>query len=556
MRNKLIGLICLGVLLNFAANVSAAVWWYGTVDDNWNNPNNYNLPGEIPPTGPDMDTGINWGISGRGGVPAMKLDTGETGYCASYWSYAELSGTYEAVVYIRGGDLISANGFTAGSIGTGHDSTVYLSSGSVSFPAQTRIGRVIFGGSGGTGKIHMTGGTWSTGSLQIPYETSGSPNGILNLYDGTMTASSLTMLSGGYIDIEQGTLKISGDVRDDIAPYITSHWIEAYGGAGELQVDYDGGYTTVTAVNPAIASEPYPSDDSAGAPVDVTLTWLPGIWANKHTVYFGTSESDVNEGSTPISVEKDANSHGPLALNRGQKYYWRIDEVNTTEPNTWQGNIWNFTVREFAIVDDMESYNDDFNLIIFTWMDGTVGNTSGSIIYLQEGSPVHGGNKSMKYIYKNDGSTGAPYFSEIRRNFGGQDWTEGGKFKGLVLFFKGDTGNDPEQMYVALSDGTTTGVILHPDENAAQLDDWQQWSIGFDEFAGVNREHIQTMYIGFGDRDSHPDPGGTGTVYFDDIRRYPPICLYELEFDFNDDCVVDFKDFASFAGGWVDEKWP
>ncbi|MBN2456524.1 MAG: hypothetical protein JXB29_08345, partial [Sedimentisphaerales bacterium] len=70
---------------------------------------------------------------------------------------------------------------------------------------------------------------------------------------------------------------------------------------------------------------------------------------------------------------------------------------------------------------------------------------------------------------------------------------------------------------------------------------------------------IETLYIGFGDRDSHPDPSGTGTVYFDDIRRYPAICLYKPDYDYNDDCVVDFKDLAIFSAAWIGtdrELWP
>jgi hypothetical protein len=38
---------------------------------------------------------------------------------------------------------------------------------------------------------------------------------------------------------------------------------------------------------------------------------------------------------------RDANSYGPISLELGTKYYWRIDEVNG--PNIVKGNVWTFT---------------------------------------------------------------------------------------------------------------------------------------------------------------------------------------------------------------------
>ena len=83
--------------------------------------------------------------------------------------------------------------------------------------------------------------------------------------------------------------------------------------------------------------------------------------------------------------------------------------------------------------------------------------------------------------------------------------------------------NSPEQMYVALSDGLTTGVVNHPNPNAATLTEWQQWVIDLQDFsdAGVDLTDVRKMYIGFGDRDN-PTYGGSGIVYFDDIRLYRP----------------------------------
>ena len=68
---------------------------------------------------------------------------------------------------------------------------------------------------------------------------------------------------------------------------------------------------------------------------------------------------------------------------------------------------------------------------------------------------------------------------------------------------------------------------------------------------------MSKVYIGFGDRYVHPVQGGTGYVYFDDLRLYGSKCFfpysdqYKIVGDLNGDCVTDFKDFALFASEWL-----
>jgi hypothetical protein len=79
--------------------------------------------------------------------------------------------------------------------------------------------------------------------------------------------------------------------------------------------------------------------------------------------------------------------------------------------------------------------------------------------------------------------------------------------------------NDPEQLYVALSDGVNTSVVEHNDAGAATLTSWQEWNIPLTAFTGVDFNSIEKVYIGLGDRDN-PVAGGWGTVYIDDIRGF------------------------------------
>jgi len=84
----------------------------------------------------------------------------------------------------------------------------------------------------------------------------------------------------------------------------------------------------------------------------------------------------------------------------------------------------------------------------------------------------------------------------------------------------GITSNDPERMYVALNG---SAVVYHDNPDAALIDEWTQWTIDLQEFAaqGVNLANVNTISIGFGDKSSL-QAGGSGLVFFDDIRLYRP----------------------------------
>jgi len=79
--------------------------------------------------------------------------------------------------------------------------------------------------------------------------------------------------------------------------------------------------------------------------------------------------------------------------------------------------------------------------------------------------------------------------------------------------------NHAEPMYVALN-GTT---VYHENPDATLINAWTQWTIPLWSFAdkGVDLANIDTIAIGFGIKENLR-AGGTGTVYFDDIRLYRP----------------------------------
>jgi len=179
-------------------------------------------------------------------------------------------------------------------------------------------------------------------------------------------------------------------------------------------------------------------------------------------------------------------------------------------------------------VDDFESYNDidppdpGSNRIFEAWLDGYGIPTNGALVgndlppYAEQ-TIVHSGIQSMPYFY--DNSVG---YSEATLTLTyPRDWTENG-VNTLTIWFRGDSANAAETLYVALNG---SAVVNHDNPNAAQIETWTQWNIDLQAFAdqGVNLANVNTIALGFGDR-NNPLAGGSGVVYFDDIRLYrlPP----------------------------------
>ena len=122
---------------------------------------------------------------------------------------------------------------------------------------------------------------------------------------------------------------------------------------------------------------------------------------------------------------------------------------------------------------------------------------------------VHGGAQSMIYRYDNNLKTSEATLTLVWP----RDWTAEGVTK-LSLWFRGGFLNAADRLFVALND---TSAIHHDDANATQLQGWNQWVIDLQAFAGVNLANVNTITIGIGTKGS-PAAGGTGTMYFDDIR--------------------------------------
>ncbi len=247
------------------------------------------------------------------------------------------------------------------------------------------------------------------------------------------------------------------------------------------------------------------------------------------TVYAATSSGvygSDDEGATWQAVNDGLGYLDSLCIDidtRGRLLY-----VGTNGGSVWRLSLPDASGYEyFAVVDDFESYTDDEQsggAIWQTWIDGfDIPDNGSQIGHLQppyvERTIVHSGAQSMPYFY--DNSAG---YSEATMTLKSQrDWTMY-DVKSLSLWFYGGPPNAPEPMYVAVANSRRTpAVVYHDDLTAAQMNTWTQWLIDLQMFAdrGVDLTNVDKLSIGFGDKYA-PQAGGSGLVFFDDIRLYRP----------------------------------
>jgi hypothetical protein len=349
----------------------------------------------------------------------------------------------------------------------------------------------------------------------------------------------------------------------------------------------------------------YPADGATGIPaLNLLLRWEAGTGAGGHDVYFGTSKSEVTNATTatagiyrgPTQALSDVN-YPVEDLEVRADYFWRIDEVNANTGTFVKGSVWTFRTGAFLIVDTFEWYPTD-TAIKAVWKDfwsGSLFGKNGAEVFVNTDPNFlrSGSEQSMRYYFRNYlsqggygyvGSEAAAAASDLEI---GTDWTVGG-VKALVMYFYGDPCNskdttgvhtdgiNQDQMWVALDDGSTEGVV----EYDGGMDDikedfWHEWNVSLQDFndAGVVMSSVANVYLGFGGQRIGQKKKGAGmtygigdTVYFDDIRLYPPRCMPSVtgldvlsslgditgadEETGAQDCNTDYYDLTMLARDW------
>ncbi len=259
---------------------------------------------------------------------------------------------------------------------------------------------------------------------------------------------------------------------------------------------------------PVHPREPRPASGATNVSIDAVLEWRSGREAAAHEVYLDTDEAAVADGTAPVAMVGQS-SYDPPALDLDSEYHWKIVEVNEAEAiRAWEGDLWSFSTEPFLVIDDFESYTDDIDAgeaIFDTWLDGWVNETGSTVGHLSapfaEQTIVRSGRQSMPLFY--EGDSRADFVID-----GAQDWTVGGAAT-LVLYFRGDVGNDGGQLYVTIN---RTKVLYDGASSSLAAPLWKQWNVDLAS-VGVNLQSITELSIGV-------DGSGSGVVYIDDIRLY------------------------------------
>ena len=442
---------------------------------------------------------------------------------------------------MNGGELNIYEKIEIGKNASGNG-TVYMYDGTMNFEGSSTDLEIA---TRGTGTFYIYGGVLNVqDNIKLAQGDSARTTGVarLYLYGGTINVGNLRNPDEIYgdplMDITEGVLVLPGDYTSTVNEYINRGWIVGYGGLGTVNVTYaeDPGQTTVTAkmLDPELAWDPSPRhlDTVERTPDGPALGWTPGLYAASHDVYFAADFNDVNDANNVPGIwssfkgNQVQSSFNPESLELGKTYYWRIDEVNELDPNSpWKGVVWEFTVADYMVVDDFESYNDipdgeqGSNLVYYTWTDGyenpsVNGATMGYVTGLSlETEKVHGGVQSVPLAYSNSTAT----YSEVTVNLEdlaiGKDWSID-DFKILSLWFFGGPFNSPtEQMYLTLNGAKVT---YDGDLSNLQQATWQEWKVDLAAFE-IELGNVTTLGIGF---ERTGPMGGFGTVLFDDIRLY------------------------------------
>ncbi len=442
-------------------------------------------------------TGYNRGtleFDGENDYLSVPLDVSETEYAAAMW-FRTTNANCGLLTVVQN-DLG----------GGGHDRHIYLSDGRLT-------ARVYDDETIGTG-LNVADGLW-----HHIVHTYGGPAGGQKLYvDGALQASG-TKAQSDFDWQERVNIGFSNNAAEDYFEGLLDD-VRIYDKAlSEEKI------AALIQGDTMLAGSPVPARHET---VDIrhirSLNWSKGSAAISHDVYFGT-DRDAVAGADTGSPEFQGNQTGTsLSLTElvefgGGDYYWRIDEVEA-DGTIIAGTIWKFTVPDYLIVDDFESYNDlnedeaGSNRIYLTWIDGFGTTTNGAVAgnldppFMSEG---HESAQAMPLSYDNASKTSEATMTLTSK----KDWTAQGVTK-LVIWFRGNSANAAERMFAALDNA----AVYHPDDAATQDTGWNEWVIDLQEFAdqGADLTNVGSITLGFGTRGAPVPTGGTGTVHFDDIR--------------------------------------
>jgi len=356
MLKKMTCLISLIVPLVMVSSASAMIFWDdGGVGHLWSTPANWSpdsIPTKFDPVSIDDPDKTHCEITDGIIAECETLRVGNGGFTTN--------------LDISGGSLTASGAYVGVDNPSGHG--ILNISGGLFSTGSLQLGW------GGTGTLNMTGGTIElTDNLVIPGQTG---SGSAYLHGGTINASDLRLTSAsGSLDITIGTLILDGDDTEVIQGYIDEGWLTAYNDRGTLNLDYDvtnAGKTTVTAFS---VLNPNPADGGSVSPGEVELSWtLPDPCVPGETVlvdvYFTDDLKLLEDFTDPAAIQIVSKQNVSSVLVQTQpktRYYWAVDTYVGSPADPVFGPI-------FSFVADNQAPSVQFEQdLITTWLtDGTV----------------------------------------------------------------------------------------------------------------------------------------------------------------------------------------
>lgn len=200
---------------------------------------------------------------------------------------------------------------------------------------------------------------------------------------GGFDSSEWTTLGGGTIQLAKSPTPASGalahtdevDFGSAMAKYVVitpdfgvgNGWwgpLSWYVGLSEVRFYYVA----------TLAHDPLPADRDKGVAPDVLLSWDSGDLAASHDVYVGTDSTELTNAtrSSHTNVElgqaqSEPNYSPTIAL--GRTYYWRVDEVNSSDEPQWKGPAWSFSVTPITAWQQRPADNKSGTGLL-SWLSG------------------------------------------------------------------------------------------------------------------------------------------------------------------------------------------
>jgi len=345
-------LVSLVLLLVQVHSASALISWdAGGTDDLWSTAANWS-PDAVP-----------------GRIDAASIDQPENTHCVIQAGIAAEcetlrvgNGGVKTNLDITGGSLWAAGAYIGVDSPSGHG--VLNMSGGLFSTGSLQTGW------GGTGTLNMTGGVIElTDNLVVP---GGTGTGSVSLRGGTIKAYDLQVTgASGSIDVGAGTLILDGDDTATVQACIDNGWITAYKGQGTLHLDYDvtnKGRTTLTAT---ALLDPHPADGALVSPGERELSWtLPDPCVPGEPVltdvYFTDNLEQLEQFTDPAAIRIVTQENVTSVVVQTQakrRYYWAVDTYVGSPEDPIYGPIFSF------YADNMPP-QVDAGADIVTWLEG------------------------------------------------------------------------------------------------------------------------------------------------------------------------------------------